>query len=99
MPALLRSDDIQHASKAMIAALGSATALIEGNTNSVRTRNIKPMSGITMAEIRTAEVKFGHSVCAARAAAVLLCCWVDMTPPQRSPICRIPARTEALKET
>lgn len=62
MPALLRSDDIHHAAKAMIAALASAIALIEGNTNAVRTRSIKPMSGTTMAETRTAEVKFGYSV-------------------------------------
>jgi hypothetical protein len=55
-------NDAHRAAKAMIAALASAITLIESNTNGVRIRSKKPMSGTTMADTRVAEATSGHSV-------------------------------------
>jgi hypothetical protein len=65
MPGLFRSADIHQAANAIVAALASATALIEGSTSGTLTKSKKPVSGTTMADKRTAEFTCGHLVGAA----------------------------------
>jgi hypothetical protein len=76
-------DDIHHATKATIAALATATTIIDGSTTGGRPRNRKAIGGIATADKNTIAVISGHSVWATDATVDLFRCCIAMMSPQR----------------